>query len=208
MKRACLGVLASARFHFANTPALTQPHFRTVVVAVITLAAVLASVAVFPGVQGLLGAGLAILMAAIAVTDARHFIIPDKLTAVALGVGFIHAVAREPASAAAALAACALRGAALAFVFWGLRALYRWVRGREGIGLGDVKLAGVAGAWLDWRTMPLAIEIAALAAIGFYVMRHLLAGQPLRATGRVPFGLFLAPAIWIGWFFEALVDAW
>ena len=43
-----------------------------------------------------------------------------------------------------------LRGAVLALLFLGLRALYRRLRGRDGIGLGDVKLAGVAGAWLDW----------------------------------------------------------
>ena len=51
--------------------------------------------------------------------------------------------------------------------------MYRRIRGRDGIGLGDVKLAGVAGVWLDWWVLPVAIEIAALAALAVYAMRFL-----------------------------------
>ena len=64
-----------------------------------------------------------------------------------------------------ALADAALRGAVLAFAFLSLLILYRRLRGRDGIGLGDVKLAGVAGVWLDWWVLPGVIEIAALAAL-------------------------------------------
>jgi leader peptidase (prepilin peptidase)/N-methyltransferase len=32
-----------------------------------------------------------------------------------------------------------------------------------------------------------------------------LKSRPLRTTAFLPFGLFLAPAIWIGWLFEALL---
>jgi leader peptidase (prepilin peptidase)/N-methyltransferase len=76
------------------------------------------------------------------------------------------------------------------------------VRGREGIGLGDVKLAGAAGVWLAWTTIPVAIEIAALAALAVYVGRQFAGGRVMSATARMPFGLFLAPAIWIGWLLE------
>ena len=100
------------------------------------------------------------------------------------------------------MARWALRGAVSALVFLGVRAVYRWLRGREGIGLGDVKLAGVAGAWLDWPIIPIAIEIAAVAALGAYLIRHFCFRRAVRPTTRMPFGLFLAPAIWIGWFLE------
>jgi leader peptidase (prepilin peptidase)/N-methyltransferase len=30
--------------------------------------------------------------------------------------------------------------------------------------------------------------------------------RPLKATAFLPFGLFLVPAIWIGWLVEALLD--
>jgi leader peptidase (prepilin peptidase)/N-methyltransferase len=81
---------------------------------------------------------------------------------------------------------------------------YRCWRGRDGIGLGDVKLAAVAGAWLSLVTIFAVIELAALAAIGAYLLASVRNRRPLRGTAFLPFGVFLAPAIWIGW----LVEAW
>src|SRR5262249_57454028 len=77
--------------------------------------------------------------------------------------------------------------------------LSAWLGGREGLGLGDVKLAGVAGVWLDWPAMPIAIEIAALGALALYVAGHVLGRRRIHAATRLPFGLFLAPAIWLAW---------
>jgi len=161
-----------------------------------------ASLVLAPDLRGIAGAGLAALMAAIAAVDARRFIIPDGLTAAALVLGFAHAAIGEVDALAPALAVSALRGAVLGLAFLGLRAIYRRLRGRHGIGLGDVKLAGVAGVWLDWSIIPIAIEIAAVAALGTYLIRHLCFRRALRPTTRLPFGLFLAPAIWVGWLLE------
>ena len=146
-------------------------------------------------------------MLAIAVVDARRFIIPDGLSATALALAVVNAGLEAWAdgwsAVFASVGAALLRGAVLAAVFLALRALYHRVRGREGIGLGDVKLAGVAGAWLDWTTIPVAVEIAALAALAVYVARQLAGGRALSGTARLPFGLFLAPALWLGWLLEA-----
>ena len=95
-----------------------------------------------------------------------------------------------------------MRGAALALVFLALRNGYARMRGRQGLGLGDVKLAGVAGAWLDWLVMPIAIELAAFAALTGYMLRHVLFRRPISATDRLPFGFFFAPAIWLSWVLE------
>jgi leader peptidase (prepilin peptidase)/N-methyltransferase len=70
------------------------------------------------------------------------------------------------------------------------------------LGLGDVKLAAVAGAWLDWLTIPIAIELAAFAALSAYLFRHLAFGKAISATQRFPFGTFFAPAIWLSWILE------
>jgi leader peptidase (prepilin peptidase)/N-methyltransferase len=175
----------------------------TIAIAAAGLCAIAASLVLVPDWRGIAGAGLAAVMFAIAAVDARRSIIPDELSAAALVLGFLHAalVGIEPLWQELAFAA--LRGAMLALAFFGLRALYRRLRGRHGIGLGDVKLAGVAGVWLDWSIIPVAIEIAALAALGTYLVRHLWLDRAVRPTTRLPFGLFLAPAIWIGWLFEA-----
>ena len=66
--------------------------------------------------------------------------------------------------------------------------------------------SSVAGAWLSFVTIFAVIELAALSALGAYVVNGYLRQRPLRATAFLPFGLFLAPAIWLGWLAEALLD--
>ena len=85
-------------------------------------------------------------------------------------------------------------------------AAYRWWRGRDGLGLGDIKLAGVAGACLGLATVFAAVELATLSALAAYFLAGAIRKRPLKATALLPFGLFLAPAIWFGWLLEALVD--
>ena len=80
----------------------------------------------------------------------------------------------------------------------------RW-RGRDGLGLGDIKLAAVAGAWLGLVTIFAVIELATLSALAAYAVNAYWRTRPLRATAFLPFGAFLAPAIWIGWLAEALL---
>jgi len=77
------------------------------------------------------------------------------------------------------------------------------MRGRPGLGLGDVKLAGVAGAWLDWLVIPIAIELAAFSALTAYLLQHIVLARSISPTKRLPFGTFFAPAIWVSWLFEA-----
>jgi leader peptidase (prepilin peptidase)/N-methyltransferase len=187
--------------------ALATPHVgRGLLFGLVAVASISASLAAAPGAIGVLGAGLALLMMAIAVIDLRRFVIPDPLTIAALVLALVHAAAQEPAhepdTMLRAVAIAAMRGAVLALVFLITRNAYARIRGRQGLGLGDVKLAGVAGAWLDWSMMPIAIEVAAFAALSAYLLRQFVLGRPIHATTRVPFGLFFAPAIWVCWLLE------
>jgi leader peptidase (prepilin peptidase)/N-methyltransferase len=175
--------------------------------ALLAFIAVAASIRAAVGLPGYLGAALALLMLAIAVIDARWFIIPDQLSVAGFAIGLINAAVIAPQEMWQVAGIAVARGAVLALLFYGLRTLYRRLRGRQGIGLGDVKLAAVAGAWLDWPTMPIAVEIAALAALGVIGIRHYASGRPLDAGLKFPFGLFLAPSIWVCWLLEATLLA-
>lgn len=181
-------ILALARSDLRGKPA----------VVAIAAAGVAASLAVESGLPGLLAAGLALVVTVIAVIDARSFIIPDELNAAGIVLGLVYA-GLTSWSVTEGLALAALRGAVLMLAFLGIRIAYRRLRGRDGLGLGDVKLAAMAGVWLDWTMMPVAIDLAAAAALVAYGLRQRIAGRAVRATGRLPFGLFFAPAIWIGW---------
>jgi leader peptidase (prepilin peptidase)/N-methyltransferase len=171
----------------------------------VSVAAALASIVAAPDARGILGAGLALLMGAIALYDARHFIIPDILNAAALLLALAHAVALDPDAAAMQIALALARGAATGGVFLAVKLGYRWLRGREGLGLGDVKLAAVAGAWLDWFAILIAVELAVLAALGGHLVRTRLRRRPLRAAAALPLGLYLAPAIWVAWLVQTVV---
>jgi leader peptidase (prepilin peptidase)/N-methyltransferase len=171
----------------------------TIAIALAAAAGLAVSVILMPDARGAAGGGLALIMVAIAAIDARRFIIPDELNAAALALGLVHAALQGGDAVVAALGLAALRGAVLAIAFWSLRLLYRRFRGQDGLGLGDVKLACVAGVWLDWSAMPIAIEIAALSALGVCAVRYFRGGRSLRATTKLPFGLFFAPAIWLAW---------
>src|SRR5580698_3600604 len=172
-----------------------------VIVLIGTLAVGL-SFAAGPDWRGGFGAALALLMLAIAVSDIRHFIVPDALSATAFALGLMSAALFDDAPLAEAILICLLRAAAAALPLLALMLLYEWWRGRPGLGLGDVKLAAVAGAWLDWFTIVGVIEVAALAALAACVVWRYVLHRPIVATTPLPFGLFLAPAIWCGWLIE------
>jgi leader peptidase (prepilin peptidase) / N-methyltransferase len=161
------------------------------------------SLAASPDWRGLFGAALALLMLAIALSDFRHFIVPDALSGTAFVFGLIFAALFDDAPLAEAVLMCLLRAAAAALPLLALMLLYEWWRGRPGLGLGDVKLAAVAGAWLDWFTIVAVIEVAALAALAAFAVWRYVLRRPIAATTPLPFGLFLAPSIWAGWIAEA-----
>jgi leader peptidase (prepilin peptidase)/N-methyltransferase len=159
-----------------------------------------------PGLEGAAGGGLGLMMLAIAVIDARLLIIPDGLGASALALGLadtgFEGWREMPAPALDAL----IRAASMAAVFFAFRFAYRRLRGREGMGLGDVKLAAVAGLWLEWSSLPIAVEVAALGGLGFVAFRLIRTRRAPDPLAKLPFGTFFAPAIWICWLMERWWD--
>lgn len=174
--------------------------------SLVLVAGVGASLVGAPGLEGLLGAFLAALMLAIAVVDSRRYIIPNELTAAALALALLRANTFGPDAGWDAMIWAVFRSAAVALPLLALMAGYRRWRGRDGLGLGDIKLAAVAGAWLGFVTIFAVIELAALSALGAYIVTAYWHERPLKATAFLPFGLFLAPAIWLGWLAETMLN--
>jgi leader peptidase (prepilin peptidase)/N-methyltransferase len=165
--------------------------------------AIWASLAAAPGWRGAAGAILAGLMLAIAIIDHRRMIIPDELNALAFIAGLVVAGAGADAPPAIAILQALVRASLMFALFFGFRAGFRALRGLEGMGFGDVKLAAVAGVWLDWAGLPIVVEIAALSALAAALCAR-LRGDGFDPKSRLPFGTFFAPAIWICW----LLAAW
>jgi leader peptidase (prepilin peptidase) / N-methyltransferase len=130
----------------------------------------------------------------LAAIDQRHFLLPDILTLPLIPAGLLVAFALDPALVVSHLVG-ALAGfaafAAIAFV-------YRRLRRREGLGLGDAKLLAAAGAWLGWQALPGLVVIAAVCALALALARA-VAGDRLSATTKIAFGSYLALAFWVVW---------
>lgn len=72
----------------------------------------------------------------------------------------------------------------------GLRAGYARLRGRTGLGLGDVKFVAAAMPWIGLAHLPLMILIASLSALLAVAALH-LSGRRIGAGTQLPFGPFL-----------------
>jgi leader peptidase (prepilin peptidase) / N-methyltransferase len=158
----------------------------------------LTSIALAPGWSGVAGAVLAGLMLAIAVIDRRWMIIPDELNALAFILGLVAAGIGEGEVSTVAILQALIRAGLMFLLFFASRAGFRALRGVEGMGFGDVKLAAVAGVWLEWAYLPVVVEIAALSALAVALYAR-FRGDGFDPKARLPFGAFFAPSIWICW---------
>jgi leader peptidase (prepilin peptidase) / N-methyltransferase len=184
-----------ARFPSRSAPA----HPASPLLLALAAAAACASLAAAPGPAGALGAILAALALAIAATDWNALVIPNALNAAVAGCGLLDVAIEHRADLGAAASDAASRAAAVAALLYGFAALYRRLRGRPGLGLGDVKLAAAGAIWLDWPALSAAIELAALSGIALALAQRLRTGRKLDRFAKLPFGALLAPSIWLCW---------
>jgi leader peptidase (prepilin peptidase)/N-methyltransferase len=146
--------------------------------------------------QALASTWLGALMIAGAEVDARTFMLPDTVTWGALLSGILAAAVLDPFAPGASAVDAALRAAGTAAVLLAVRLGYARLRQREGLGLGDVKLAAAIGAWLPLDAIPLCFAVAAGAALILVLLAH-WRGARIEAATRLPFGAFLCPALWL-----------
>ena len=119
------------------------------------------------------------------IIDINEQLLPDIVLAPLFVLGLVFQSLYGSGIAEAALGAGAAYGA-----LWLIRESYRLYAGVEGMGYGDVKFAGVLGAWLSAGALPMLFAIAFASGVAVTV--------PLLLTGRIgkqatiPFGPFLA----------------
>lgn len=155
----------------------------------VSLAALAILVAPTPAVM-VLGALWLWLLMGLALCDLTAMRLPDPLNAALLATGL--------ALGALGLGAgTALIGAGVgAGTFLAIRLGYHALRGREGLGMGDVKLMAGIGAALGWAALPLVALVAALAALALTLaLRH---GRVAR-DAEIPFGAYLCAAAALVW---------
>jgi len=82
--------------------------------------------------------------------------------------------------------------------FWLIRKAHQLATGRIGLGFGDVKMAGAAGAWITIGAAPLFIGLAALAALLSVTCAAAVGGSAVLKQ-KIPFGPFLGLSLLVCW---------
>jgi leader peptidase (prepilin peptidase)/N-methyltransferase len=137
-----------------------------------------------PTVQFIKAGALGTILLGIAVTDARHYLIPDEYnwTGLVIGLG-LSLTDGVPGFIDKVLGAAA--GFALLYA---VGVAGRWVFKEEAMGGGDIKMMAMVGAFLGWKGVLLTVFAAS--ALGSLVYVPLLLVR--RQKRHVPFGVFLA----------------
>lgn len=117
--------------------------------------------------------------------DLRHRILPNVITLPGIVIGFIFSLLLPPGWVSS-LAGILIGGG----ILFAIGEAYYRLRGIEGLGMGDVKMLAMIGAFLGWKLTLLTLVLASFA--GSFI------GVALIASGRggmkfaLPFGTFLA----------------
>lgn len=136
----------------------------------------------------------------LAVIDWRVQLLPDLITLPLLVTGLAAAAILDRDHMTDHLI-----GALAGFAVFALAALiYRLLRGREGLGLGDAKLLAGIGAWVSWMGLPTVVLWGSILGLAFALARA-VTGRGLSLSDRLPFGTFLAAGGWLVWLYGPLI---
>ena len=127
---------------------------------------------------------------ALAFIDQKTGYLPDDLTLPLVWIGLLVNL-----GGAFVPLADAVVGAAAAYLFlWSINALFRLLRGMDGMGYGDFKLYAAVGAFLGWKLLPLVILLSSLVGIVFGSLQMFSARRGWDWKFRFHFGPYLALA--------------
>ena len=123
-------------------------------------------------------------LVALAFIDFERRLLPDVITIPMLWAG----IAFNLAGGYLATLEDAVLGAMAGYgVLWLVQRTYRRLRGREGLGSGDLKLTAMLGGWMGWEPLPGIVFLASLGGIGAGLVKR----------GPFAFGPWLALAGWL-----------
>jgi leader peptidase (prepilin peptidase)/N-methyltransferase len=134
--------------------------------------------------------------------DLDHLWIPDRITYPGIALGLMLAAILPHLTFRSALLGALAGGATFYAIAWG----YRRLSGKEGLGLGDVKLMAMIGAFLGVRALPWVVLISSLLGSLGGLAAARKSGQGARTP--IPYGPFLGVAALIYLFYQEKFAAW
>ena len=128
------------------------------------------------------------LLIALIFIDWEHMRLPNVLTLPGAAIGLLFAIGGAGPPIVDSLIGVAVGAGG----FFGIMALYKLARGVEGMGMGDVKLMAMIGAFLGWRLTLLVVILGSLLGLFYGVYAMLKSGRGGQTA--IPFGVFLGIA--------------
>lgn len=129
----------------------------------------------------------------ISVIDLREYRIPNELNLVLFSLGF----AWQLLTSYENIGVFVLNSGLLFTVFFCVRYFYKRLKNIEGMGLGDVKMAGAAGIWFSPLGLPIFLFTASATGLVFTLLT-----MGIKRDVKIPFGPFLAAALFVTWLYE------
>jgi len=122
--------------------------------------------------------------------DLKHFIIPNELTFPLMLIGFIKSFDPNLNQTIFPNYINSLLGGLLGYaVIWLIIFLYKKIRNKEGMGLGDAKLMAVVGFWFGWVSVPFTIFISSTVALILVIPSLIKKTRDISA--QIPFGPYI-----------------
>lgn len=143
-----------------------------------------------PTLHGLVAAAFISALIVLTFIDIDHRIIPDVISLPGIGVGFAASWIPGGVTPASSAAGLLLGGGLLAAIAWGYAV---WTR-RGGMGMGDIKLLAMIGAFLGWTAVPVTVIVASLSGSAVGIPAILMRGRHLRPRDGLRVGSLLAMA--------------
>jgi leader peptidase (prepilin peptidase)/N-methyltransferase len=132
--------------------------------------------------------GFVVAMVALVFIDYDHRVLPNVITLPGTVVGLLVAYPRVTITLTEALLGAAL-GAGLLYL---VAEVYFRIRNIEGLGMGDVKMMGMVGAFLGWKGVLLTLFMGSF--VGSIIGLGLMAARGKDLKTALPFGTFLGIA--------------
>lgn len=134
--------------------------------------------------------------------DAEHQVLPDAVTMPGLVLALAYSFFRDDLGFRGALIGAVVGGGFLMAVY----GAYRLIRKKEGLGMGDVTMMLMVGAYLGWMRTLLVLILASFG--GAVVGVFLIARRGKDFQFALPFGTFIAPAAFFAMLWGQRIVDW
>ena len=121
--------------------------------------------------------------------DLKHYIIPNGLTFPLMFIGFVKSFDPNLNELFPNYINSLIGGVFGYGIIWAIIFIYKVLRNKEGMGLGDAKLLSAIGFWFGWISIPFILFFSSFIALMFAIPDLIKKSKTM--SSKIPFGPYL-----------------